>query len=127
MARTLCYVFGAIFVVVGILGFVMNPVLGVFHANTMHSLIHLVSGVVLLAVALWASSSSSLVLKIFGIVYAIVAILGFIMPGDILGLLDNTLADNLLHTVLALVFLWGGFMAKGSSSTMSSSSMGGGM
>lgn len=124
MARTLSYVFGAIFVVVGLLGFVMNPVLGIFAANTSHSLVHLIGGLVLLAVALWAPASSSLALKVFGVIYAIVAVLGFFMAGDILGIIDNSTADNLLHVVLALVFLWGGFMAKDSPSAPAQTPMG---
>lgn len=125
MARTLSYVFGAILVVVGLWGFVQNPILGIFDANSAHSVVHLVTGLVLLAVALWAPASSALGLKVFGIIYAIVAILGFVMSGMILGVIDNTLMDNLLHVVLALVFLWGGFMAGGSSAPSASAGMGG--
>jgi hypothetical protein len=111
MARTVSYVFGAVLAVVGLWGFVQNPVLGIFGANTLHSIVHLVSGVALLGIAAWWAESSALGLKIFGVVYAVVAVLGFVMGGEtILGLIDNSLADNILHTALALVFLWAGFM-----------------
>ena len=110
MSKTVSWVFGVIFVIVGLLGFFMNPVLGIFAANTLHSLVHLVSGLLLLAVVLWWSNSSALVLKVLGVVYALVAILGFALGGDmILGLIDNTMADGALHSLLAVVFLVVGF------------------
>ena len=117
MARTVSYVFGAVLAVVGLWGFVQNPVLGIFAANTLHSLVHLATGVVLLGVAAWWASSSTLALKVFGVVYAVLAVLGFVVGGEtILGLVDNSVADNILHTALALVFLWAGFMADSMSS-----------
>lgn len=111
MARTVSYVFGAVLAVVGLWGFFQNPVLGIFAANTVHSIVHLLTGVVLLGVAAWWEDSSALALKVFGVVYAVVAVLGFVVGGEtILGLIDNSVADNVLHTALALVFLWAGFM-----------------
>lgn len=111
MARTVSYVFGAVLAVVGLWGFVQNPVLGIFAANTVHSIVHLLTGAVLLGVAVWWVGSSELALKVFGVVYAVVAVLGFVVGGtSILGLIDNSVADNILHTALALVFLWAGFM-----------------
>lgn len=117
MARTTAYVFGAILAIAGIWGFVQNPVLGIFAANTLHSLVHLISGAVLLGIAAW-TNATTLVLKIFGVVYALIAILGFVTDGTVLlGLIDNSLADSILHTLLALVFLWAGFMTSEESIT----------
>jgi len=112
MAKTACWVFGAILAVVGLWGFVQNPVLDIFAANTVHSLVHLVSGLVLLAAAMWWAESAGLVLIVLGVIYALVAILGFTVSGDILGLIDNTTQDNWLHTALAVVFLVLGFMGR---------------
>ncbi|MEI9966231.1 MAG: DUF4383 domain-containing protein [Candidatus Moraniibacteriota bacterium] len=55
----------------------------------------------------------------FGIVYGLVAVLGFILPSPILGLIEVNMADNLLHVVLALVFLYIGFGVSEGSSTPS--------
>src|SRR5579872_7258711 len=110
MARTISYVFGAILAIVGVWGLVTTPVLGIFDTTTAHSLVHIVTGLVLLAVVAWWPMYNSMVLKIFGVIYAIVAIWGFVIPGEILGIIDNTLVDNILHVVLAVVFLWAGFM-----------------
>ncbi len=65
-------------------------------------------------------ASNTLALKIFGVVYAILAIVGFVMGGDMLfGLIDNSLADQVLHLALGVVFLWAGFMGGGKSADMS--------
>jgi len=52
------------------------------------------------------------VFKIFGIVYLLVAILGFFSgSGSVLGFLDVNSADNWLHVVLGIVVLGAGFMS----------------
>ena len=96
--------------IAGIWGMISTPVLGVFDANMALSVLWLVLGLVLLAVAAWWPMSSTMLLKIFGVVVAIVAVWGFVVPGDIFGLFTNTMADDVLHLVFALVFLWAGFM-----------------
>jgi hypothetical protein len=51
MAKTLALVFGVVFVVAGILGFIPNPIVGrdaLFHTNAVHNLVHLIIGAVLL-------------------------------------------------------------------------------
>jgi len=84
-----------------------------FEANTALSLVWLVLGLILLAIAAWWEDSSATVLKVLGIIVGIVAVWGFAVPGDILGMLTNTTADNVLHLVFAVVFLWVGFTDKG--------------
>jgi hypothetical protein len=116
MAKTAAYVFGAILTVVGLWGFVQNPVLGIFDANTAHSVVHLVSGLLLLGAAMWWDSAWMLI--VLGVVYAIVAVWGLLVPGNILGLIDNSTADNWLHVALAVVFLIVGFMGRGESEPM---------
>lgn len=123
MAKTACWVFGAILTVVGLWGFVQNPVLDLFASNTVHSLVHLISGLVLLAAAMWWAESAGLVLIVLGVIYALVAVLGFTVSGDILGLIDNTAEDNWLHAALAVVFLVVGFMGRSEGTP----AMGGGM
>jgi hypothetical protein len=110
-AKTAAIVLGIVFVVVGLLGFVNNPVLGLFLVNPAHNLVHLVSGAVLLAGA-YSSLGSSLALKIIGVVYALVAVLGFFMvsaDGMLLGMIAMNEADKWLHVLLAVVILAAGF------------------
>ena len=109
-AKMAAIVLGVIFVVVGLLGFVQNPVVGLFQVNAVHNIVHLVSGLVLLAGA-YSSLGSGLALKIIGVVYAIVAVVGFFMvssDGMMLGMAMNE-ADKWLHVVLAVVILIAGF------------------
>jgi hypothetical protein len=118
MLKKMALVFGVVFIAVGLLGFVpaLAPdghLLGLFHINPLHNVVHIASG----AVALWAAMSSEhnskLYFRIFGVVYALVAVLGFVY-GDqpILGLIANNAADTWLHVVIAVVALYLGFGVK---------------
>jgi hypothetical protein len=118
MAKKLAYVFGVIFVLVGLLGFVSNPLVGagaMFETDLMHNLVHLLFGVILLVVAWKAAEKSALWLKILGVVYLVLAILGFLMVsegGMLLGLVSTNAADHWLHIVLGIVLVGAGFYAK---------------
>lgn len=111
--QKLAKLFGVVFLLIGILGFVPGitsggMLLGIFEVNALHNVIHVATGLV----ALWAASSatnSRLYFQVFGVVYALVTILGFTMGGNVLGLIMTNLADNLLHLVVALVALYAGF------------------
>ncbi len=108
--RTAGLIIGIVFVVVGILGFVPNPLVsstGIFMVNTAHNLVHLISGAVILAGVY--SFGSALALKIIGVIYAIIAILGLFMGGDMLFGIAMNMADHWLHVVLAVVILLAGF------------------
>ena len=119
MLRKASMAFGIVFVAIGLLGFVpaLTPdgnLLGIFHVDAVHNIIHLASGVA----ALLAASSpayAKLYFQIFGVVYAIVAVGGFIPAlqfGEhpkLLGLIHVNLADNLLHVAIAAAALYLGF------------------
>lgn len=125
MAKTLALIFGIIFVLVGLLGFVDNPLVGdgaVFEADLMHNIVHLALGAILLVVAFMAAAQSALWLKIIGIVYLVVALLGFVLApesGILLGLVEVNAADHWLHVVLGLVLLGAGMYAKDGASAPS--------
>lgn len=116
MAKKLALVFGVIFVIVGILGFVPNPIVGaagLFQTNMLHDLVHLLIGVVLVIVALSAPEKSGLWLKVFGVVYLLLVVLGFILipsGGMLLGLVTMNTADHWLHLVLGVVLIVAGMM-----------------
>jgi hypothetical protein len=111
-AKTAALGLGFVFIIVGVLGYVPNPIVGpsgIFVTNTVHNLVHIGSGIVLLLGA-YSSLGSSLALKVVGVVYAIVAVLGFLMPGDMmLGMVAMNGADRWLHVALAIVILYAGF------------------
>ena len=108
--RTAGLIIGVVFLVVGVLGFVPNPLIspeGLFVVNTPHNFVHLISGAIILAGVY--SFGSALALKIVGVVYALVAILGLVMGGEHLFGIAMNMADHWLHVVLAVVILLAGF------------------
>jgi hypothetical protein len=120
MAKTFGMLFGIVFLAVGILGFVpgitttgadgMPMLLGIFMVNTAHSFVHIASGVVFLLASMSGAGAARLWFQIFGAIYAVVAILGFMTPnGMLLGLISNNPADTWLHVVLAVAMLAIGF------------------
>jgi hypothetical protein len=111
MIRNILYVFGAIFIVIGLLGFVQDPVLGIFEVDGMHNIVHLVSGILAIWFARQGARQGQMYAKVFGVVYLLVALLGFLQAdsGSVLGLISINGADNILHVVLAAVFLYVGF------------------
>ena len=118
MAKKLALVFGIVFVIVGILGFIPNPIVGMtgfFLTDAVHNIVHLLVGIILLVISLKAAAKSAVALKVFGIIYLVLAIIGFFSGSTILGLVAINGADNWLHLVLGIVIAAAGFMAKDSS------------
>lgn len=118
MIKTLANVFGWVFLLIGILGFVPGVtndgmLLGIFHVDAIHNIVHLLSGALALYAGMQSGMAAQTYFRIFGVVYALVAILGFVAgDGKVLGIMANNSADNWLHVVIALVALYAGFMAK---------------
>ncbi len=112
-AKTAALVIGVVFLAVGVLGFLPNPLVsptGLFAVNPAHNLVHIVSGLVLLAGA-YTGLGASLALKIVGIVYGAVAVLGLVSSGNmLLGIILMNAADHWLHVALAAVILAAGFL-----------------
>lgn len=130
MIKNLAWVLGIVFVAVGILGFVPgvtvnNHLLGIFEVDTVHNIIHLVTGLVFIWGALASAATTQMVFKVVGVVYAIVAVVGFVQGDTVLGLISTNMADHILHIVLAVVILYIGFGMKGEKKMMSET--GGGM
>jgi hypothetical protein len=112
-ARTAALIFGIVFLGVGILGFLPNPLIsptGIFAVNAAHNVVHLASGAAILAGA-YSNIGAALTLKVFGVIYAIVAALG-LAAGDtmLLGIILMNHADHWLHVALAIVILAAGFL-----------------
>jgi hypothetical protein len=117
MLRNAAKVFGVVLLLIGVLGFVPgltddNHLLGIFHVDFLHNLVHLATGAAALMAARTSEAASRKYFQVFGVVYGLVTLLGF-MSGDkdVLGVMANNMADNLLHlgiTVLSLVLGFGG-------------------
>jgi hypothetical protein len=118
MVKTMAVLFGVILLVVGVLGFVPavtknEMLLGIFHVNTVHNVVHLLSGAVALFCGMTSIGASRNYFRIFGIVYGAVAVLGLMHMGEhtkLLGLISNNDADTYLHIGIAAVSLILGFM-----------------
>lgn len=117
MLQRAAIVFGVVFLIIGILGFV--PVVapdgylfGLFQVDTLHNLVHLITGVVAAIVGFMTERASQLFFQIFGVVYGLLAVLGF-FHGDspLFGVIAHNPADIGLHIVIALVALYLGFTA----------------
>jgi hypothetical protein len=113
-AKTAALILGVVFIIVGVLGYIKNPLVGeygIFLTNNTHNLVHIISGIFLL-IGVYTALTPSLALKILGVVYAIVAILGFVMmkggDGVMFGIAMNMM-DHWLHVVVAVVILAAGF------------------
>lgn len=124
MSKTLAMIFGVVFVLVGLLGFVNMPILGLFEVNVLHNLVHIILGIILIAGSRSMNPKAAVSsMKTVGIIYLIVAVLGFVLvpvSGKLLGLVQMNAADNWLHLVLGVVLLIASMSVK---SEMKSSPM----
>ncbi len=102
--------YGIVILALGILGFIpgivsgMGLLFGVFLVSILVNIIHIAGGLVGIESAM-SVPAAKLYFKIIGLVFAIVAVLGFTNI-----VFTANLAVNILHTVLALVALYFGFM-----------------
>lgn len=107
---------GAVFVLVGLLGFMVSGghpavghegglLLGVFEVNLLHNLVHLAVGAALIAGAIAGVRASRLVNTTIGAVYLVVGLVGLMITGGSLDLIALNGADNGLHIVSGLALL----------------------
>ena len=113
--KILAQVVGVVLTVVGIVGFFTDGNLLVFGVNGLHNVVHLLTGVI----GLWAGFSgggdyAQQYNKWLGVVYVLVAVLGFVAVGFMETLLNVNMADNILHLVLGVVLAGVGFGMKSS-------------
>ena len=113
LAQLFCLVTGIVLVAVGVLGFFVNSMFNsgpgvsgdeliVFEVNGWHNIVHLATGAFLILMAASARSAVTGAL-IFGILYVVVTIYGFVDGDDLLTIVPINTADNFLHLALAIV------------------------
>lgn len=73
-----------------------------FEVNGWHNVVHVLSGIVLLA-AFNRRRPAKTVALAFGVVYGLVTIIGLVDGNDVLGIIPVNPADNVLHLALSLV------------------------
>jgi uncharacterized protein DUF4383 len=110
--------FGAVLLLVGILGFIADATFDagsnvngsdfiVFEVNGWHNLVHIVSGA--LGLALWRRADTARGFALgFGAVYLVVTIWGFITGDQVLWLIPVDGADNVLHLLISLIGIGAG-------------------
>ena len=97
-------ILGVVLLIVGVAGFYTGGTLLMFEVNGLHNIVHILSG----ALLVWAGFGSNgknakSYNKIFGVIYLLVAILGFASISSIVDLLALNPADNWLHLVIGVV------------------------
>ncbi len=120
MAKRLATIFGAMFVLVGLLGFVPNPIVGrdgLFMTNAPHDLVHILLGAMLLFAGSRTEGASINTLLTVGGIYALLAVLGLAQIGSdghtmLLGLAHINGADNWLHVALAVLLIGAALAAR---------------
>jgi sugar phosphate permease len=110
IVRPYALLFGVVLTLVGILGFVgaLAPdgrLLGIFAIDSAHNIVHIASGLVGLLAYVGGARTSRLYAGVFGAVYALVTVIGFVQMTSVLGLITINTADNVLHAAIALVSL----------------------
>ena len=98
--QTWAKVIGVILLLVGILGFFMGDSVFGLGVNTLHNIVHLVTGAIFAWAGFSASAPAKKVNTWLGVIYVLVGIVGFFALQDLLML--NT-ADNGLHIVIGVV------------------------
>jgi hypothetical protein len=121
-ARLYATVVGAVLVIAGIIGFFYeasfdtgdsiqtDAVFGILDVNGWHNVVHIVIGLIGLAMA-GSNASARLYALIFGVVYLALAVWGFAESDNVLiSLVPVNDEDNVLHVILGVLGL-GAFAA----------------
>lgn len=107
--------FGVVLLLVGLLGFVMAPdglLLGIFQVDMLHNIVHILTGAAALAAAMSGVKAMRMFFQIFGVVYALVTVLGFLTGNGLAVLIPVNMADNILHVLITAFALYFGFVSK---------------
>ena len=119
MAKTLTIIFGVILVLLGFLGFTSNSLIGadaLFVTDSVHNLIHLILGGILLAAVFWASESAMLWLKLIGIILFLLGLIGILtvpsIGGILLGIASTNGASNWFNLIAGGVLFVAGKYGK---------------
>jgi hypothetical protein len=107
--------FGILLLAAGAAGFVpqLTPegqLLGVFAVDTMHNVVHIITGILAIAMGVAGAAQARMFFRVVGVVYAVIAAMGFVggHGGEVMGMTMN-MADHLLHVGIAILGLALGF------------------
>src|SRR5437763_7107738 len=123
MLKTAAIIFGIFFIIAGIGGFIPALAPGgmlfrIFMVGPVHNVIHLASGAVALFCAFAGAGAARKYFQIFGVVYLLVALIGFVYGNrPLMGMVEHNKADIGLHIAIAAVALFLGFAGSRDVST----------
>jgi hypothetical protein len=114
--RLLGVAFGAVYVLIGALGFAVTAgvgffategglLLGIFEVNIFHNVAHLIIGAALLLGGLSSASAAKAINSVVGAAYLLLGLAGLFLVGTALNILALNVADNVLHFASAAVLL----------------------
>lgn len=119
--RLVGVIFGAVYILVGLLGFTATGdvafageegglLLGIFQVNPLHNIAHLLIGAALLIGAISGVRAAKTVNVVVGAAYLLLGIIGFFLTGPA-NFLALNVADHFLHLASAAVLLGVGLAA----------------
>jgi hypothetical protein len=114
--RLLGVIFGAVYVLIGILGFTVTAgvgflategglLLGIFQVNPLHNVAHILIGAALLIAGLSSARAAKTVNGTVGAAYLLLGLVGLFLVGSAFNILALNVADNVLHFGSAVVLL----------------------
>jgi hypothetical protein len=118
MSKTLCKILGVALLLVGLAGFAAPTLLGM-HLTTIHNVVHLLTGLIAAYLGFAGSPAAARTFcLVFGAVYLLLGIAGFVAPGLVSQLLGHPpvsarelTPDNAVHVLLGAVLLVAALMA----------------
>lgn len=117
-------VFGAVYLVVGVLGFFVTGdsafagqegglLLGLFEVNPLHNIVHLLIGGVLLGAGLASATAAQAANGIVGAIFLLVGLFGLAYVDTAVDVLALNVFDHMLHLLSATLLLVVGIIGDG--------------
>jgi hypothetical protein len=114
--RLIAVIFGAVYLVVGLLGFTVTGgvsflatrggmLLGLFMVNPLHNVAHLLIGAALLISGLVSVKTAKITNTVIGAAYLLLGIVGFFLVGTAANVLALNTFDHFLHLASAILLL----------------------
>ena len=116
LARAWLVFVGAVLIVVGIVGFVSNPLVGTdgpVATDNLHNIVHVLTGLLALGLAYGMRDDVGKAAMLFGALYAVVFVVTLISP-SLFGLfaVPVNAVDHVIHVGVAVVSLALGYLAR---------------
>jgi hypothetical protein len=121
--RLIAVIFGAVYILVGLLGFAVTGgvsflatkggmLLGIFMVNPLHNVAHLLIGAALVIFGLVSVRAAKGVNTVVGAAYLLLGIVGFFLVGTAANILALNTFDHFLHLASAILLLAVGLGAE---------------